>query len=61
LTTWKERADRVVQLANELYPNFEDIWQVNIGRLKHNRDLFFSKTLETHVLQDLTDIFELNY
>ena len=61
LPTWQERADRVVVLANELYPNLEDIWRANIGRLKYNRDLFFSTALEDHVLQDLTDVFELNY
>ena len=60
LPTWQERADCVVALANELYPNFEDIWRANIGRLKHNRDLFFSKSLEDHILQDLADVFELN-
>ena len=60
LPTWIERADRVAELANELYPNFEEIWQANIQRLAHNRDLFFSKSLEDHILQDLADVFELN-
>ena len=61
LPTWIERADQVAHLANVLYPNFEDIWQANIGRLKHNRNLFFSKALEACILQDLDDVFELNY
>jgi hypothetical protein len=61
LSTWQERADKVVALANELYPNVEDIWRANIDRLKHNRELFFSTALEGHILQDVTDIFELNY
>jgi hypothetical protein len=61
LSTWRERADKVVALANELYPNVEDIWRANIDRLKHNRELFFSTALEGHILQDVTDIFELNY
>jgi hypothetical protein len=61
LPAWQERADRVVALANKLYPNLEDIWQANISRLKHNRELFFSTALEDHVLQDVKDIFELNY
>jgi hypothetical protein len=60
LPTWQERADCVVVLANELYPNIEDIWRANIGRLKHNRNLFFSKALEDHIIQDLADVFELN-
>jgi hypothetical protein len=60
LPTWQQRADRVVALANKLYPNLEDIWHANIGRLKHNRNLFFSTALEQHVLQDLADVFELN-
>lgn len=61
LPTWQERADRVVLLANELYPNLKDIWHLNSSRLKHNRELFFSEALEDHILQDLEDVFELNY
>jgi hypothetical protein len=61
LQTWQERADRVVTLANELYPNLEDIWHLNSSRLKHNRELFFSSSLETHILEDLADVFEVNY
>lgn len=61
LPTWKQRAEKVVEMANKLYPDFDDIWHENLDRLKHNRSLFFSKTLEDHVLHQVTDIFELNY
>lgn len=61
LPTWQERVDQVVHMANEIYPNIEEIWHNNIDRLKYNRSLFFSKTLEDHVIQDVQDIFELNH
>jgi hypothetical protein len=51
----------VINLANALYPDITDIWHENISRLKHNRELFFSKALEQHVIQDVGDIFELAY
>lgn len=60
LPTWQQRADAVVALANEIYPYIESIWQSNISRLKYNRELFFSKTFEDHVLHDVQDIFELS-
>lgn len=60
LPTWQERADAVVELANNIYPYIEDIWHRNINRLTHNRNLFFSKSLEDHVLQDVQDIFEVS-
>ena len=61
LPTWQERVDQVVDLSNKIYPDIEDIWQANIPRLQFNRELFFSKELEEHVIQDVHDIFELNY
>jgi hypothetical protein len=61
LPSWKERTDQVINMANELYPNIKEVWHNNIARLKYNRSLFFSKSLEDHVLQDVHDIFELNY
>lgn len=61
LPSWQQRIDVVVELANKLYPDIEDIWHANISRLKHNRELFFSKTLEQHTIQDVQDIFELSY
>lgn len=60
LPTWQQRADCVVDLANKLYPNIEELWHLNNSRLRHNRDLFFSKTLETHVIQDVADVFEIS-
>lgn len=61
LPSWQDRVDQVVDLADKIYPDIESIWQANILRLKHNRELFFSKALEEHVIQDVHDIFELNY
>jgi hypothetical protein len=61
LSTWQQRADSVILLSNILYPDLEDIWHTNLERLKHNRNLFWSKELEHHVIQDVADIFELNY
>lgn len=61
LPTWQQRVDAVVKLANDLYPNIPDIWHANSARLKYNRELFFSTALENHVIQDVRDVFELNY
>jgi hypothetical protein len=61
LPTWQQRADAVVNLANEIYPDIKDIWHANIDRLKHNRSLFFSSALAEHVIHDVQDVFELNY
>lgn len=61
LTSWIARADKVIEMANDLYPHFVDIWKSNIDRLKYNRNLFFTKSLEDHVIDDVRDIFELNY
>ncbi len=61
LPSWQQRTDAVIDLANTLYPDITDIWHENISRLKHNRELFFSKALEQHVIQDVGDIFELAY
>ena len=61
LPGWIDRVDRVVDLANEIYPDIDSIWQANVPRLKHNRELFFSRALEEHVIDDVKDIFELNY
>lgn len=61
LSSWQDRADAVIELAEEIYPHIEDLWQANLDRLKHNRNLFFSKSLETHVIEDVQDIFELAY
>lgn len=60
LPTWQARADCVVDLANTLYPNIKELWHLNSSRLRHNRDLFFSKDLETHVIQDVADVFEIS-
>ena len=60
LYTWQQRADTVINLANEIYPQIEDIWHANIDRLKHNRSVFFSSALEEHVIHDVQDVFELN-
>ncbi len=61
LPTWMQRSEKVVEMTNAVYPDFEDIWCKNRERLTHNRNLFFSKTLEDHVIQQVTDIFEVNY
>jgi hypothetical protein len=60
LPTWQARADAVVELANKIYPDIQDIWNANLDRLKYNRHLFSSKALEEHVLQDVQDIYQLN-
>lgn len=58
---WIKRIDKVIHLADKIYVSIPDIWQQNIQRLKHNRELFFTKALEDHVLQDVQDIFQINY
>lgn len=61
LPSWQARADAVIELANQIYPYIEEIWHNNIDRLKYNRHLFSSKMLEQCVLQDVQDIYQLNY
>lgn len=61
LPDWKDRVDQVIDISNKIYPDIESVWQANIPRLQHNRELFFSKTLEEHVIDDVRDIFELGY
>lgn len=61
LPTWQARADAVIELANQIYPYIEELWHNNIDRLKYNRGLFSSLTLEQHVLQDVQDIYQVNY
>ena len=58
---WVDRTDAVISLANKLHPNLINIWHANKARLEHNRNLFFTKQLEEYVLQDVHDIFDLNY
>jgi hypothetical protein len=60
LTTWQNRCDSVVGIANDIYPDIEDIWHGNVDRLKYNRELFFSEKLQQHVIHDVQDIFELS-
>ena len=59
-STWIERTDAVVELADKIYPDIQDIWQANIQRLAHNRNLFFSQTLQNHVIEDVSEVFEIN-
>lgn len=61
LSSWQDRADAVIELAEEIYPHIEDLWRSNLDRLKHNRNLFFSKSLEQHVIDDVQDFFEFAY
>jgi hypothetical protein len=58
---WFKRTDAVIELANEVHPDLVDIWHTNRARLEYNRGLFFTKQLEDHVLQDVRDIFDINY
>lgn len=61
LPTWQQRVDRVVEIANDLYADIPDIWRANVDRLKYNRSLYWTQDLERHVIDDVRDIFELNY
>ena len=61
IKNWAKRTDAVIGLANEVCPDLIDIWHANKARLEYNRELFFTKQLEDYVLQDVRDIFDINY
>ena len=56
LNTWQERVDACLAMLHANYYNIQDIWNNNVERLMHNRNLMDSQNLANSLMSEVKDL-----